>query len=261
MTLFIERKFFKINQIFYFVVTSLCLLAAIGGLVYGLNLHGAKANETFNPPTPSYAQLKAEKAQEKANAEKRKAQLEARGAQSGENAAPVNPEAIPAEYLDTLNSIEKSIVSFAGKANQKAPSDRLRFLIYKSAARFSPPFSVDGLLRQLDVEAKALDADADRIRALGQTAPDYITWAVFLENFFMQIEKDIEIQANRIAKERELAAQKNILSNLVLSGAAAAFGAFIFFTMFLVILSMEKNTYILRQIQERLDSQLPNVNP
>ena len=261
MTLFIERKFFKINQVFFFVITSICLLAAIGGLVYGLNLHGAKANEKFNPPTPSYAQLKAEKAQEKANAEKRKAQLEARGAQSGETAAPVNPEAIPAEYLDLLNSIEKSIVSFAGKANQKAPSDRLRFLIYKSADRFSPPFTVDGLLRQLDVEAKALDADADRIRGLGQTAPDYITWPVFLENFFWQIEKDINAQNKRIAEERKIATEKNILSNYVLYGAGAAFGTFIFFTMFLVILSMEKNTYILRQIQERLDGQIPTVNP
>lgn len=261
MTLFIERKFFKINQIFFFVITSICLLTAIGGLVYGLNLHGAKANEKFNQPTPSYAQLKAEKAQEKATAEQRKAHLEARSGQSGENAAPANPEAIPAEYLDLLNSIEKSIVSFAGKANQKAPSDRLRFLIYKSADRFSPPFTVEGLLRQLDVEAKALDADAERIRGLGQTAPDYITWAIFLENFFFQIEKDINIQTKRIANERKLAADKNELSNYVLYGAGAAFATFIFFTMFLVILSMEKNTYILRQIQERLDGQVPTVNP
>lgn len=257
MTLFIERKFFKINQLFFFGITSISLLVAIGCLVYGLNLHGAKANEKFTQPTPSYGQLKADKAQEKAAAERRKSQQEARGAQSDETAPPVNPEAIPAEYLDLLNSIEKSVVSFAHKASQKVPSDRLRFLVFKAAERYSPYFTVDGLLRQLDVEAKALDADADRIRALPQTAPDYITWSLFLDNFFAQIDKDIEQQKLRIATERANAAEKNLLSTVVLYGAAGAFGVFIFFTMFLVILSMEKNTYILRQIQERLDANRP----
>ena len=260
MTLFIERKFFKINQLFFFVITSLSLLVAIGCLVYGLNLHGAKATEKFSQPTPSYNQLKADKAQEKAAAERRKTQQEARAAQTGESAAPVNPEAIPAEYLDVLNSIEKSVVSFANKANQKVPSDRLRFLVFKTADRYSPYFPVSSLLRQLDVEAKALDADADRIRALPQSAPDYITWAIFLENFFLQVDKDIDLQKMRIARERENAAEKNLLSKIVLYAAAAAFGVFIFFTMFLVILSMEKNTYILRQIQERLDAKQPEDN-
>ena len=64
----------------------------------------------------------------------------------------------------------------------------------------------------------------------------------------------------RIARERENAAEKNLLSKIVLYAAAAAFGVFIFFTMFLVILSMEKNTYILRQIQERLDAKQPEAN-
>ena len=152
------------------------------------------------------------------------------------------------------------MVSFANKANQKVPSDRLRFLVFKTADRYSPYFPVSSLLRQLDVEAKALDADADRIRALPQSAPDYITWAIFLENFFLQVDKDIDLQKMRIARERENAAEKNLLSKIVLYAAAAAFGVFIFFTMFLVILSMEKNTYILRQIQERLDAKQPKAN-
>ena len=75
-------------------------------------------------------------------------------------------------------------------------------IIFKNADRYSPFFPVSSLLRQLDVEAKALDADGDRIRALPQSAPDYITWAIFLENFFSQIDKDIELQKVRIAKER-----------------------------------------------------------
>ena len=175
----VERKFFKISQFFFFVVTSISLVTAFGLGLYGLYLHNASPQERFTQPTPSYERLKRERAQAKAAVEQAKAQQQAPATPQGDKTPPANPEAIPAEYLDVLNSIEKSIVSFANKAQQLSPGNKLRFRIYKAATQYTAHFSVSSLLAQLDVEAKALEADADRIRALPQTAPDYITWALF----------------------------------------------------------------------------------
>lgn len=72
----------------------------------------------------------------------------------GDKTPPANPEAIPAEYLDVLNSIEKSIVSFANKAQQLSPGNKLRFRIYKAATQYTAHFSVSSLLAQLDVEGQ-----------------------------------------------------------------------------------------------------------
>ena len=249
----VERKFFKISQFFFFVVTSISLVTAFGLGLYGLYLHNASPQERFTQPTPSYERLKRERAQAKAAVEQAKAQQQAPATPQGDKTPPANPEAIPAEYLDVLNSIEKSIVSFANKAQQLSPGNKLRFRIYKAATQYTAHFSVSSLLAQLDVEAKALEADADRIRALPQTAPDYITWALFLDDYFAQIDSSIAAQRRSIAQEREQVMLKKAQSGVVFYTAAIALGVFIFFTMFLVVLSMEKNTYVLSCIQENLE--------
>ena len=229
----VERKFFKISQFFFFVVTSISLVTAFGLGLYGLYLHNASPQERFTQPTPSYERLKRERAQAKAAVEQAKAQQQAPATPQGDKTPPANPEAIPAEYLDVLN--------------------KLRFRIYKAATQYTAHFSVSSLLAQLDVEAKALEADADRIRALPQTAPDYITWALFLDDYFAQIDSSIAAQRRSIAQEREQVMLKKAQSGVVFYTAAIALGVFIFFTMFLVVLSMEKNTYVLRCIQENLE--------
>ena len=230
----VERKFFKISQFFFFVVTSISLVTAFGLGLYGLYLHNASPQERFTQPTPSYERLKRERAQAKAAVEQAKAQQQAPATPQGDKTPPANPEAIPAEYLDVLNN-------------------KLRFRIYKAATQYTAHFSVSSLLAQLDVEAKALEADADRIRALPQTAPDYITWALFLDDYFAQIDSSIAAQRRSIAQEREQVMLKKAQSGVVFYTAAIALGVFIFFTMFLVVLSMEKNTYVLRCIQENLE--------
>lgn len=251
-----ERKFFKINQMFFMVITSLSLLGAVGCLIYGLSLRNATANDTITQPTPTYEQLKRDKAAEKAENERSKTQRDAQAAQPGERMPQANPEAIPAEHLDVLNSIEKSLVSFSQKSNQISPPDKIRFRIFKRADGYSKYLSAAGLLRQLNAEAKALEADAERIKSMPSTDPEYITWALFLDHFFTQAEENILEQRRNIEEENAKAERKRLMSNWVLYGAAAAFNIFILFTMFLVILSMERNTYMLRQIQEGLNKNI-----
>ena len=180
----VERKFFKISQLFFIVITSLSLLGAVGCFIYGVSLHGATANEKLTQPTPTYDTMKAAKAQEKAALERQKELLAAQASKNPGRIAPVNPEAIPPEYLDLLNSIEKSLVSFAHKANQISPSDKLRFKIFKTAERYAGLFATNSLLSQLDVEAKALEADSERIKNLSTTDPDYISCHLWRHRLF-----------------------------------------------------------------------------
>jgi hypothetical protein len=259
MKINVERKFFKISQQFFFIITSVSLAIAVGCFFYALHLYTATPKEKISQPTPSYTDLLAKKAREAAAAERQKARQEARKeaapTSNAEPAPPKNPESIPAEYLDTLNSIEKSIVSFANKARQVAPSDKLRFRIYKAAERYTAYVAIPALLQQLDAEAKKLEADAERIRSLQQSAPDYITWAEFLDNFFEQIDINIAEQEKNINIEKEQVRLKKAFSYFIFYTAAVAFCVFILFTMFLVIISMERNTYILRSIHERLQKE------
>lgn len=253
----VERKFFNISQVCFFVVASLSLLTAACCLIYGLILHNAAANESMAQPSPTYEQLKRDKAAEKAELERLKAQKDTQVTHTAEK-PPMNTDAIPVEFIDILNSIEKTLVSFSRKSGQVAVSDKLRLLIFRRADTYTRYVSVSNLLRQLDNELKVLERDADHFKDMQPEAPDYITWQTFLEYFFAQVDKSIREQHMRIENEKKEALIKQQASGIVLYGAAGAFFIFIFFTMFLVLLSTERNTFILRKIQEGLEGTSKN---
>ncbi|MBG3878832.1 hypothetical protein FVW20_17965 [Desulfovibrio oxamicus] len=245
----LERKFFKIANVFMMIVASLALLSAIGGAIYGLMLQSSHVNSTITQPTANYSALKADKTNQKA---RKQARAEAATAAPGKPATPEfgakaeEEEAIPPDAREVLNRIESSIDKFALKTGQPRVQDKLRSNIYHAAKEFERFVPISKTLAALETEAKALETDADSIAQLQKTDEEYIEWPEFLSFFFNAYKKNINSQLQAIEQAKAEAEIRKAKSVVVFMWAGGSFGSFIFTTIILLLFSIDKNIYTIR---------------
>ncbi len=248
----LERKFFTITKYVMMFAAILALIFAIGAAVFGLVNLNATADTAVKEPKPSYGALKDAKAQRKHDMENAK-KAAVQPSPEVQEAPPQNPDNIPLEFMEQMTRIEISLKTFARNASQLEPSNNTRAKIYKRATMFGSLMPTKDVLNVLEAEAKNLEADAARIRNLTHDDPEYITWAEFLTFFYTTIAEDIARQENEIAAAKLRAAERRLLAMNSLYAAGISFGAFIGLMIYLAILGIEKNSYLILSILQPHD--------
>lgn len=240
----IMRNFLSITHCFFIIIAAFALICAISAAIYGLINLNASVDTTINKPNPSYEELKKQKNLRKEQVDKA-LKSAAEPAPEIQETTPQNPDNIPLEFMEQMTRVEISLKTFARNANQMEPSNNTRAKIYKRSENFNPIMTAKDVLDRLEREAKYLESDAPRIRTLPRNASDYITWAEFLTFFFDSIQNDIMQQQMAINAQKIRAAEKRVQAMLALTVAGWSFGAFLVFTMYLAVLSIEKNSFLI----------------
>ena len=249
----LERVLFRAVRILMLVAALLALLVGIGMGLSGLVKSGASANETISAPVVSFEQYSKQVAEEAAreNAEKAaqaKAAEEAKNPSAKKPVQKAEPEEFPDRYRDVLNDIEKSIVSYARKTEQPAPTDKLRKNIYREADKVFASYRLtEDFLRKLAQLSKSLDASGDELGKLDDSDPRKIFWGKFLDYVYAQYEGNLTRQVNAIRTAMREAEVTRSLANGEYMKAGVCVGAFFVLTLLLVLLHIEKNTYTASQ--------------
>lgn len=246
-----ERILFKAVRILMLVTALLSLLAAIGLGINGLVKSGASANETIKAPTISFEAYTNQLAEEKTARDNAEKTAEEKRATDGAFPAPQNPEQkmepeqFPSQYRDTLNELEKLITNYAQKTGQPAPTEMLRGNLYLEASgRFSEFGLIDDFFAKLVQLCKSLEAAGDDLRALDDTDPRRIFWGKFLDYAYDRYQADLSQQVRAINNARQEARETRMLASAEFMKAGICAGAFFVLTLLLVLLNIEKNTYM-----------------
>lgn len=246
----LERKFFTITKYFMMFTAILALLVAIGAAIFGLVNLNATADTAIQEPKPAYGTLKEQKAQRKHDVDNaKKAAVEP--SPEAQEAPPQNPDNIPLEFMEQMTRIEISLKTFARNASQLEPSNNTRAKIYKRATAFGSLMPARDVLNILEAQTKNLEADTARIRNLAHDDPEYITWAEFLTFFYTAIADDLARQEREIAAAKLRADARRLLGMTSLYVAGGSFGGFIGLMIYLAILGIEKNSYLILGILQR----------
>lgn len=243
----LERTLFKAVRILMLVAALLALLFAIIQGATGLIKSNASADERIQPPTLSFEAYVDQLAKEKAAKDTAD---QGKAAQEGDDPSkkPVpqterNP--IPSEFRDVLNEIEKSVANYAEKTAQPAPTNALRVRLYDQAAsRFNTFGLVQDFLGKLAAVSKTLESKGEELGKLDDGDPRKVFWGKFLDFAYDAYETNLNSQARAINDAKREAAMTRLEASGLYLRAGIAAGAFLGLTLLLVLLSIEKNTYV-----------------
>lgn len=248
----LERGLFKAVRILMLIMALLALLAAIGLGVNGLIKMNASSDERVKAPTISFEAYSDQLAKEKAaqDGAREKAAQDKAAAEEGKISSkkPVQkaePEQFPAGYRDVLNEIEKSIANYARKTGQPSPTETLRRNLYLEARnRFNSFGLIDDFFGKLVQLGKSLDGAGDELGKLDDGDPRKIFWGKFLDHVYDRYEADLGRQVNEINKAKREAEIRRMLAPADFTKAGICLSAFFVLTLLLVLLNIEKNTYV-----------------
>ena len=249
----LERVLFKAVRILMLVAALLSLLAAVGLGLNGLIKSNASADEKIKAPTVSFEAYSDQLAREKTAQDSEKAARE-KAAKEGSIAAkkpvqPTEPEQFPDQYRDVLNAVEKSIAAYAQKTGQPSPTETLRRNLYLEAAgRFAKYGLVNDFFGKLVQLAKSLESAADAMSALDDADPRKIFWGRFLDYVYDRYESDLAQQVKAINSAKQEAQMTRMLATAEYTKAGVCAGTFFVLTLLLVLLNIEKNTYVSSRI-------------
>lgn len=245
----IERRFFKIAHIVMMTLATLALLCTIAAVLYGIKLNAKHIDKTVTPPTVTLEELKKSKALLKQSeiAPPSPAQPQA---EPDVEVPLLETPMIPHEYEQIIEDITKSLSRFATKTRQPTLKEVVSVNIYKRTKKLSGYIPPQTVLTSLLQEVKALELEADRIAKIPKTDDEHIEWYTFLSFFFDTQEASITRQLKAIEEAERKAAEDREFSKMVFAVAGGSFSSFIFFTIILLLFSIDNNIYALRCITQ-----------
>lgn len=233
-----ENLFFRIVKVFSLVVALLAIVACLGFLGYaGYNY--------FQPPNISFQESSVDFNSFKSELERMAAEANATNENEINEKLPQESQfkgsEIPDRYLSRLNEIEMLFINIVRELRQPPLGQEVRLRIYQAAQRLGESH-IDPYLDNLTFFLKALTENIGYFKDFEMEDKRYITAKKIHLWFFQAYSDQLESEYNRIRSEELAYEARKIKAYAALPFAAGAFGAFMYFTLVLVLLAIENNT-------------------
>lgn len=230
-----KEKFFKIVGGFSLFMASITLLVAIISGFTAANQFFGSADEDIDHPEIKLEQIHSKTGSNKTDADESVSKAES------------SSEKEDKEYFEKLDSVLSSIINelneFAKATDQGSVNEKglEKYLIQNTESMGRDDYLI--FLDNLSEASEDLNDKAEEIASLKPEDEKYIQWSKdFLPWFITTYTKEYNKELQRIQDEK-MEDKLSQASSLVTAGiAASAFLIFVFFTLILLMVQIEKNT-------------------